>query len=77
MPKLDPHAPAFRGSDGRGGLTKRELFAALALVGNIASYEEDGTEYDPAKHASVQQIAREAVEFADALIAALNEGEGE
>lgn len=45
----------------RGGLTKRELFAAMALQGLLACPEELDTEY----------AAHNAVACADALIAEL------
>jgi hypothetical protein len=45
------------------GLTKREVFAAMALNG-VASDRDT----------SIESAARAAVEYADALIAALNKG---
>ena len=47
------------------GLTKRELFAAMAMQGELASYGPD-----PGPRTS--SVARFSVEMADALIAELN-----
>lgn len=46
------------------GLTKRELFAAMAMQGLLASRDT--------LHATTDQIADDAARLADALIAALN-----
>lgn len=75
-----PHAGGF---SPQAGLTKREYFAALALQGLIASI--DRTLEHPTFSESVvivepgygdgdleQMLAVNAVEYADALIAALN-----
>ena len=51
--------------DGSSGLTKREYFAALTLQGIVGDPNRDGN------HAA---YARDAVMFADALIAELNKG---
>jgi len=68
------HEPAFPinecSDDGahfmtRFGLTKRELFAALALQGMLQSMADS--------MAQPWALADEAVQCADALIAALNE----
>lgn len=47
------------------GLTKREYFAAMAMQGIIANNHHGPDEY-------VKQAAREAVQYADALIEQLN-----
>lgn len=52
------------------GLTKRELFAAMAMQGLISSVSQ----YSRAKDGSPiteRHVAAQAVEFADALLAAL------
>ena len=46
------------------GLIKRELFAAMALQGLLANPSIDGTHQD---------IANDAVDYADALLKALNQ----
>lgn len=51
-----------------GGLTKRELFAAMAMVGYRAN-PEHGT-------SDCSEVARDSIEDADALIAALNKPDG-
>lgn len=48
------------------GLTKRELFAAMAMQGILSSWPENAN-YKP------RPTAEEAIAFADALLAALNE----
>lgn len=63
MPVFDPQAPA---SDYNwvNGLTKREYFAAMALgdlAGKCGTNDASGAEH----------IARSAVKYADALLAAL------
>lgn len=45
------------------GLTKRELFAAMALQGLIANHEAAGTP---------MEMAKGSLEYADALLVALN-----
>lgn len=50
-----------------GGLTKRELFAAMAMQGLCANPET----YAAASNASEDEIARWSVQQADALLAAL------
>jgi len=52
--------------DDTNGLTKREYFAAMAVAGFAA---------DPSCESDGPQCAGAAVEWADALIAALNEGQ--
>lgn len=49
------------------GLTKREYFAAMALQGFLSSYA--GATADPKK----EHVSAKSVEYADALIKALNE----
>jgi len=56
----EENSPAFP-TQVQFGLTKREYFAAQAMSGIISSYES----------VSAQQVAREAVACADALIAEL------
>ncbi len=51
---------------GEPGLTKRELFAAMAMQGTLASIEDSDT-WEPAG------IASHAVACADALLTALKE----
>lgn len=50
------------------GLTKREYFAAKAMQGFIAAHSGPEVKMPESKY-----VARECVEYADALIAALNE----
>jgi len=50
----------------KGGLTKRELFAGLAMQGMLAKGIY-----------SLEQVAEDSAIYADALIKALKEGEGE
>lgn len=58
---------AFPTSDTNyGGLTKRELFAAMALQGNLA---------DPHMSGSATEYASLSIEMADALLAALEENQ--
>lgn len=57
------------------GLTKRELFAAMAMQGVLANEEESRAVDDTMPFAfNSRETARMCVEFADALIEALNEG---
>lgn len=49
-----------------GGLTKRELFAAMAMQGILANQK-----YDPPRRAKLGGMALDAVAAADALIAEL------
>lgn len=51
-------------------LTKREYFAAMAMAGLISKYSTDGRFSGPK---GVTTAATWSVEYADALIAALNE----
>ena len=73
--------PAFPGQarDAQGnpiaeyadGLTKRELFAAMAMQGWLAGCDNAYSEFtSPGTHAHV--AAESAVKFADALLAALD-----
>lgn len=64
--KTNPNDPAFP-FDGDGGLTKRELFAAVAMAGIEASNSLDS-------YLTSKEVARRAQENADALIQKLNEG---
>lgn len=51
-------------SHGSPGLTKRELFAAMAMQGSLAG--------EPGPHLQSNQLARESVAHADALLAELD-----
>ena len=62
----NPHAPVFPTEfDGRC-ITKRELFAAMAMQGMLSNSNVD---------VSDEVCAKSAVELADALIAELAKGE--
>ena len=65
FPYLDIEGEPKEGelSVAEAGLTKRELFAAMALQGMLANPAIDGNEKD---------IALDAIEYADALIEELN-----
>lgn len=55
------------------GITKRELFAAMAMHGMLAnSYQQDFLNQTPLSLASKSQIADLAVDQAEALIEALS-----
>ena len=57
------------------GLTKRELFAAMAMQGLMASKELDyGTYAEPSD--PLPWVMQESVRAADALIAELNKEQG-
>lgn len=56
----------------RGGITKRELYAALAMQG-FASILGEAYPTNEARLHAIKQQAIAAVEFADALIEALGE----
>lgn len=58
---------------GQYGLTKRELFAAMAMQGMVSS--EWYSDFAEGKGSLRDRIAENAVRHADALIKALNEGE--
>lgn len=63
---IDPQTPAYPRNhryDGHNGLTKRELFAAMAMQGMV------GFGWSPSL------VAFEAVKHADALIVELNKEE--
>lgn len=70
--KLYPNAPAYPAlygqTNGADGLTKRELFAAMAMQ----AFCHPGH-----NNLSVNISAQAAVEVADALIAELNKEQGE
>lgn len=51
-----------------GGLTKRELFAAMAMQGLCASVRE----YGPGRFIGVYELASDSVACADALLTALD-----
>lgn len=61
---INPNAQAFPDEDS-SGLTKREYFAAMAMHDCIV---KEGPGYP----FSEKELARRAVEYADALIAELN-----
>jgi hypothetical protein len=54
--------PSDIGNEGHVGLTKRELFAAMALQGLVSDAQNDNT---------IREDATVAVNLADALLAAL------
>jgi hypothetical protein len=51
------------------GLTKRELFAAMAMQGLAGAYSDGGNFHE-------QHVAKGAVKLADALLAALEQTRG-
>lgn len=51
------------------GLTKREYFAAMAMQGVMFW---DATVNEPDKTGKIEELAKNAIEMADALIAELN-----
>lgn len=72
---MKPHAPAYPHAEHNGdgthyhdhhGLTKRELFAAMAMQGLSANPDPQVSSWGG------QQTAQCAVAFADALLAALD-----
>ena len=67
MNKTEPNQPAFASTDAKTfanyGLTKREYFASMTLQGLLA----DG-------HYASAGVTKRAVDLADELIKALNEG---
>ena len=62
--KTEPQHDAYPCAGGQQGLTKREEFAKAALQGLLSG--DDFAEWTPAT------APKSAVEYADALIAALN-----
>lgn len=62
IPVMDPTGSGITWADQTGGLTKRELFAAMAMQGIAA---------DP-NCFNAKTCAKNAVEWADALIAELS-----
>lgn len=56
------------------GLSKRELFAAMAMQGLLAECWHPEMGYSP--HREDRDIVRRSVEYADALLAELAKGEG-
>jgi hypothetical protein len=72
--EMDKSGPAFPYEGGLGdGLTKRELFAGLAMAGELAAQSEvDGVWDEKGK----QMLAARCVMFAGALIAELAKEEG-
>lgn len=69
-----PHGLEFPyDGHGRGGLSLRAWLAGQAITG-AANNETAAWRLDPADKTRAQTIAEEALMYADALIAALNEG---
>lgn len=66
-----PWVQAGNWSDKYGGLTKRELFAAMAMQGWLAGCENAYSEFT-APGTNTHVAAESAVKFADALLAALD-----
>lgn len=64
----DFYAFPFTGNTIEQGLTKRELFAAMAMLGCLGHPDD----FD-----SLEQLAKDAVTVADALLKALGPDEGE
>ena len=63
---MDRSGPAFpEVANSTSGLTKRELFAALAMLACVVN-----------RTATLNQFANDAVGLADALLAELAKGEG-
>lgn len=61
------------GNEYKGGLTKREHFACLAMQGMLAnSYTQDMIVQNPLSTATFEELAKMSVLQADALIEALN-----
>lgn len=74
--KTEPNDPATgysanEGSHSYPGLTKRERFAAMAMQGMLANNWIGYSDKEP----ECEELGRIAVNFADALIAALNKNE--
>ncbi len=59
--------PTYQDGRWTHGLTKRELFAAMAMQGMLADPQVRSPNFDELKTA----VANQSVEFADALLAAL------
>ena len=73
--RTDPHAAAIGHGDeewGPEGLTKREYFATQAMQGLLANSHHEMVDTQLSLPPST--LADEAVEYADALIDALNAG---
>jgi len=62
-PELNPNENAYPNEQGAFGLTKRELFAAMAMQGLLSN---------PELSAEFEAYASDSVKFADALIDGLN-----
>lgn len=56
-----PNVPAY-------GLTKRELFAAMAMQGAMHALAIEADEFDAGEPVDPHPIARDAVKMADALL---------
>lgn len=71
QPHLDSNGIELKSYSPSGGLTKRELFAAMAMQGLLAHWQPTSLAYDINKKAS---ISAAAVVMADTLLAALASG---
>ena len=60
-------------SSAASGMSKREHFAGLALLGIVGWREHFAGEYNPIEYNPMEWAGKLAVEYADALIKALNE----
>lgn len=76
MSKTEPNQPAFASTDGKSfandGLSKREYFAAIALQGLMV--QAIAGRHNINNLLNNTERAKFAVDMADALIKALNEG---
>ena len=63
-PVFPSHKPGYGGGEYHLGLTKRELFAAMAMQGQLTSAAD-------CDDSSCEGIAKWAVNYADALLAEL------
>jgi hypothetical protein len=57
------------------GLTKRELFAAMAMQGLLANPRLPDMQANTGERATERVISEQCVEFADALLTALKESQ--
>ena len=70
MENKNKNQPAFPSAVQFDGLSKREYAAIMAMQGILANSFNDGTN-KPLYHASFEEIAKMAVNQADALLKAL------
>lgn len=73
-----PHDKVYYGTDvNADGLTKRELFAAMALQGQLAGMDESSRECFErlGPKATLEKISQASVIMADALIAELGKAQ--